>query len=405
MAPAFLIIFLFVINNCYASFKITLKVDNYKSGLKSYLVNQLNGLNFSSVVDSSLADANGVFIFKGNVEKPEQMDIFFSDTKKITFSTPVISLFVENSNITISANLNDIPSYQSLLRGDYAYSSINVTGSSSQTLFLDYYDERSLYQTNLALLKQKYFAYLKSLDDTGFNKSSKSGSIAKGISLIQPIDSLNAAFREFLVKFIVQNKKSPVVLLIAQKNINIFLRSEADTILNALMFNQHPSNEMNEFQKNIEDHNKTALGAKYPDYLLEDTLGAKVALSKFISGRKKYVLLEFWASWCVPCRKDIPHLKIAYNLYKSSGFDVIAISVDDNKQNWKKAIKEDSTVWLHLIDPNGFQHNDLLGLYHIRSVPADILISPDGEIVDLNLRESWLDRHLMELFGNRFGSL
>ena len=405
----FLASFLFIYNPCYANFKITLKLENCKLGLKCYLAQDLHALVIGNVIDSTLAGAKGVFILQGKVERPQRLQIFISDTKKTARSSPVIFLFVENSDITITANLNDIPKFNAWALADYpypylatdtVYAAINIKGSSSQTLFSKYCNKKSAFQINLAKAKRNYYKYLKSLD------TNTNGSISTGIKLIRPIDSLNTVYREFLVSFIGQNKNSSVALLVAQRNVNIFSQKESKKILWGLTIGQPSSVEMNELAQNIENHNKNALGAKYPDYLLEDTLGKKVLLSQFIAEKKKYVLLEFWASWRGPCRKDIPHLKTAYNLYKTAGFEIVAISVDENKEKWKKAIKEDETSWQHLIDPKGFQSDDLLmSSYQISGIPASILISPNGEIVDLDMRESWLDRHLIELFGNRFGPL
>ena len=113
---------------------------------------------------------------------------------------------------------------------------------------------------------------------------------------------------------------------------------------------------------------KTAVGSQYADFAFEDKDGKPVKLSDHV-GKGKYVLLEFWASWCGPCRADIPHLKEVYDLYHPAGFEVISISMDDSKDKWLQAVEEEKMKWLQVSDLKAFQ-GELSKLYNFNGIPT-----------------------------------
>jgi len=118
-----------------------------------------------------------------------------------------------------------------------------------------------------------------------------------------------------------------------------------------------------------------------------------IALSSF---KGKYVLLDFWASWCGPCRAENPNVLKAYNEFKDKNFDVFAVSLDDKKENWLKAVKDDAMPWTQVSDLKGWK-NQAAGMYAITAIPQNFLINPDGKIVASNLRGEALVKKLKEL--------
>jgi thiol-disulfide isomerase/thioredoxin len=146
---------------------------------------------------------------------------------------------------------------------------------------------------------------------------------------------------------------------------------------------------------------KTAVGAIFADLTLQDKDGNSVRLSEHIGRDNRYVLLEFWASWCHPCRADIPHLKEIYKLYHSEGFDIISISMDNSKENWLKAVDEEQMPWLQVSDLKAFD-GEISKLYNFMGIPFCVLISPDGIIVDRNMRGPFLIKKMRELYGDKF---
>jgi len=144
----------------------------------------------------------------------------------------------------------------------------------------------------------------------------------------------------------------------------------------------------------FEPGNAIKPGGKIKELLLPDTTGINITLSN-VEG--KYILIDFWASWCGPCRKENPNLISLYNKYKDKGFEIISISLDNNKNRWINAIKSDSLSWIHVSDLKGW--NSMASwIYNVRSIPASYLVDSNGNVVEVGLRGYDLRVKLVELF-------
>lgn len=131
----------------------------------------------------------------------------------------------------------------------------------------------------------------------------------------------------------------------------------------------------------------TEVGAEAPDLTLTTPTGETVALSSL---RGKYVLLDFWASWCGPCRAENPNVVAAYKKYKDKGFTIYGVSLDHDKAKWEQAITEDGLLWTQVSDLKGWS-SDAAVIYSIKSIPSNLLIDPNGKIVAHNLRGELLE--------------
>ncbi|HET7897820.1 MAG TPA: TlpA disulfide reductase family protein, partial [Flavisolibacter sp.] len=138
-----------------------------------------------------------------------------------------------------------------------------------------------------------------------------------------------------------------------------------------------------------------AIGSDAIEFTQNDVNGKPVSLSSF---RGKYVLLDFWASWCKPCRQENPNVVKAFNKFREKNFTVFSVSLDQQKDSWVKAIANDKLDWTHVSDLQ-FWNNAAAQLYHVQSIPQNYLIDPKGKIVARDLRGEDLERKLCELLG------
>jgi peroxiredoxin len=139
----------------------------------------------------------------------------------------------------------------------------------------------------------------------------------------------------------------------------------------------------------------TAVGQLAPEISLPNPSGQIVKLSSL---RGKYVLIDFWAKWCGPCRKENPNVVKAYHRFKDKGFEVYGVSLDRNKQDWVQAIQEDGLVWTHVSDLQYF-NSQAARDYNIQAIPFSILLDKTGKIIAKNLRGAALESKLEEVLG------
>ncbi|WP_210352627.1 TlpA disulfide reductase family protein [Sphingobacterium tabacisoli] len=139
---------------------------------------------------------------------------------------------------------------------------------------------------------------------------------------------------------------------------------------------------------------RSQVGEQIKDFTQPDTLGNSVSFNEF---KGHYVLVDFWASWCIPCRAENPNVLKVYNKYKEKGFEVIGISLDDKMQSWKKAIRDDKLPWVNVSDLKGAK-NDVAIAYAIEFIPSNLLVDPSGKIIAKDLRGDALDQKLAELY-------
>ncbi len=145
----------------------------------------------------------------------------------------------------------------------------------------------------------------------------------------------------------------------------------------------------------VESMRKLAIGSPAPEISLPSPDGKVIKLSSL---KGKYVLIDFWAAWCRPCRQENPNVKRVYAAYADKGFEILGVSLDRQKNDWVKAIEKDDLPWLHVSDLQ-YYNSAAARLYEINAIPATYLVDPEGKIVAKGLRGPTLKAKLQEIFG------
>ena len=152
---------------------------------------------------------------------------------------------------------------------------------------------------------------------------------------------------------------------------------------------------MKHLKSYVDNSLKTVVGKKFIDFSMNDPEGKTVKLSDFV-GKGKYTLIDFWASWCGPCRGEMPNVVAAYKKFHDKGFDIVGVSLDSDADKWKGAIKDLNMTWNHMSDLKGWK-SEGAGLYGVRGIPATVLVDQEGTIIARNLRGEELHKKLGEL--------
>ncbi|MEI7981896.1 MAG: TlpA disulfide reductase family protein, partial [Bacteroidota bacterium] len=207
--------------------------------------------------------------------------------------------------------------------------------------------------------------------------------------------SLDKEMKQKLLEFAKSNGKSVVAPYIIMRNSWQFELADLETIVGTFDTSLNASSYTQSVKKRIEILKSVAIGQTAPDFTQNDTAGNPVTLSLL---KGKILLVDFWASWCGPCRAENPNVVKAYNAYANKGFTVLGCSFDQNRDKWLKAVRDDKLSWTQVSDLKGWG-NSAGKLYGINSIPANVLLDKDQKIIGRNLHGEELEKKLSEILG------
>ncbi|SEA63821.1 TlpA disulfide reductase family protein [Pedobacter hartonius] len=355
-----------------SQFTVKGTLSTSKTATKAYLSYPLAG---KQVLDS-VQLSNGTFSFSGVITDPVPAHILIdhdgSGLKKVSFASDILKFYLDKGSVTLMS------------KDSIKYATIS--GSAVNTENQQYINLIKVPEQQVAAANAAYQAApQQKREDTVFTAS-----------LQAKIDVATAEKKTIQLKYIKQNPASFINLKIINELIGPDLKLELiEPLYNSLSPALRTTVSGLEIAKLIAATHTTGIGSVAPDFTMNDTNDQPIALRSF---RGKYVLLDFWASWCGPCRTENPNLVKAFANYKDKNFTIIGVSLDQpgKKDSWLAAIKKDGLEWTQLSDLK-FWNSETAKLYGIRAIPQNYLLDPDGKIIATNLRGEELNSKLLTL--------
>jgi thiol-disulfide isomerase/thioredoxin len=325
-------------------------------------------------IDSTTLDANNNFSFKVPADKPDfyQVRVYYFDR---------IDFWADTDNIHV--NVRGIDTAKVKIKNP-PYIFMEKTSANNDLIndvnFINYQN----YQNQIAVGKAQYRA--------GLSKDSLW------------IDYMKTSFsglytdKDARIKYIINKYKDQPAVLYALNHLSWkrdgdLLMSTLENLTKKYPNLPQPAAKKKEILENMAQTAKIANGKKAPDFAYPDLNGKKWGPKDF---RGKYVIVDFWASWCGPCRAEIPHLKEVYKKYQSKGLEILAVSVDAKEEAWKKALAEEKMPWPQI---NAKESKPVMASYLFSGIPYLVVLDKEGNIIEKNLRGETLDKKLKEIFG------
>lgn len=323
-------------------------------GNSTFTINYQNG---DKSVQDTIQVENDKFTW--HADFPEPQKVYFM------FPTRYVELFLEQGNMQIKGHKDSLANLQ-------------LIGSKIQ-------EEANRFQKANKDLEER----LSPL----FQKWGK-GSAEEQLKIEQEYENITTERRARATKYITANPESAYSLSLVADRATMGSYEDVKPAYDLI----HPSilntNQGKQLRDRLAVLKRSELGTQMLDFTQNNEEGKAVHFADF---KGHYVLIDFWASWCGPCRAENPNVLKAYNKYKDSNFTVIGISLDDNAEKWKKAIKDDGMPWTQVSSLNGFK-DEVSDYYGIRGIPSTLLVDPSGKIIAKDLRGEMLQQKLAEIF-------
>ncbi len=317
------------------------------------------------IAEDSASISKGKFQLTGKADLPELRIITLEPREMVA------QFFAENGSLTLQAWSDSL-------------NKTVVKGSSSNETFKLYQQELTSLTKEAQAMQQRYMAAQSTGDQEGMKKAQID------------YEAMNENLNVFAKNFIREHKKSTVSPLIAMMQFGQTISAaEIDTLIAFLDPAVRNSIYVGELKKIADKMRATDIGTLAPDFTMPTPEGTSFTLS---STRGKYVMVDFWAAWCQPCRRENPNVVALYGKYKDKGFDIVGVSLDRTKEDWVKAIADDQLSW-HQVSELKFWQSDIVQKYGVTAIPCTFLLDKEGKIIAKNLRGEELAKKLEELMG------
>ncbi|RFS20655.1 AhpC/TSA family protein [Chitinophaga silvatica] len=306
-----------------------------------------------------------------------------------------VRFFMGDEQVSFTCLLDSLPGYYYGTGG--SMDNVSITGAKDQDLYTQF---KTSVNDLTSRNKELYQAYLQEYHipaaDGKFNT-------ARGLELVKEMNQVDNELKEQKLAFIKANRSSIASAYLAFELISRaqsgMTTSEIDAIVALPSAKLSASSIVKELKKSAAKAKLIAKGVKYIDIPLTDRDGKTVKLSSLVKPGQ-YNMLEFWASWCGPCRAEIPHLRELSKTVDQKDFNIISISIDERKADWNKAMKEEQMEWPQLCDLKGWK-GPVVQRYKVEGVPFSIVLDPKGRIVASEIRGAELDFVLKDLLGDK----
>jgi peroxiredoxin len=340
-----------------------LKINtNGLEGNQIYLLKRVGGV--FEITDSAKLNKTGITSIKGQLELPEILFLSIDNNQKY------ISVFAENSSITV------VPDFD-------APEKTQISGSSIQDDFNHYQAMISSFADGQ---KQLYAEY---------NEAKSQGDEEKINQIIAKSEELSEKETKLKIDYINTHTGSILSPMIIQRELLYSLSLEdLKDMVNSLDNSLNNSIYVKELNSRIDLLASVSIGKKYTDFELPTPEGEMLKLSDLVG--ENIILIDFWASWCGPCRRENPNVVATYNEFHDKGFEILGVSLDKDKDNWINAIKDDNLSWYHVSDLK-YWNSAAAKLYAVNSIPHTVILDKNGVIIAKNLRGEALKEKLKEL--------
>ena len=312
-------------------------------------------------IDTLIAN-NGYFELSGNLPHPDIYTIVFQD-KHHPRNYLKKDIFIENGEINVNCDFKN------------RVLTVNLQNNKTDQAYFEY---------------RKRFNPLVEVARSVIDSSFAAGKTADQKKVYTAVyERICKVEDEVALQFVIENTNNIVGALVFYSNLQDLTADKLDSVYHLF----DPKLQNTRFLQSIASRIKglrAVTGKQAPNFTQNNIDGQPVSLSKY---KGRYVLIDFWASWCGPCRKENPNLVAVYNQFKNKNFTIIGISLDEHRKDWLKAIEDDKLTWEQLSDLRGWA-NATAALYAVKAVPQNFLIDPEGNIIAQDLRGDELKKQL-----------